>query len=229
MRDSLLVVAALVLLNVIRHALPARTVWLSVLAAAALLAVARRRGLSWAELGLGRDSFRSGGRWGAGAILAVAAVYLVGVLTPVTRPAFLDTRYHAGVPDTLLTAFLVIPLGTVLLEEVAFRSVLWAMLARHMSTVRVLVVSSSLFGLWHVLPSLSLASANRGLSAVSPAGGASATALVVLGTVTVTALGGLVAGELRRRSGSVLASAGMHWATNALGVLFGLLAWRLVG
>jgi hypothetical protein len=25
----------------------------------------------------------------------------------------------------------------------------------------------------------------------------------------------------------VLASAGAHWATNALGVLFGLVAWRL--
>jgi uncharacterized protein len=36
-----------------------------------------------------------------------------------------------------------------------------------------------------------------------------------------------VFGQLRRRSGSVLASAGAHWATNALGVLFGLLAWRL--
>jgi uncharacterized protein len=36
-----------------------------------------------------------------------------------------------------------------------------------------------------------------------------------------------VFGELRRRSGSVLASAGAHWATNALGVLVGLMAWRL--
>ena len=48
-------------------------------------------------------------------------------------------------------------------------------------------------------------------------------------TVAFTALGGLVFGELRRRSGSVLAAMGAHWATNALGVLFGLLAWRLAG
>jgi membrane protease YdiL (CAAX protease family) len=51
--------------------------------------------------------------------------------------------------------------------------------------------------------------------------------LVVLGTVAFTALGGVVAGELRRRSGSLLASAGMHWATNGLGVLFGLAAWHI--
>jgi len=53
--------------------------------------------------------------------------------------------------------------------------------------------------------------------------------LVVAGIVVFTALGGVVAGELRRRSGSILASAGMHWATNSLGVLFGLYAWRLAG
>lgn len=53
------------------------------------------------------------------------------------------------------------------------------------------------------------------------------TVLVVVATVAVTAARGVVAGELRRRSGSVLASVGMHWATNALGVLFGLVAWRL--
>jgi membrane protease YdiL (CAAX protease family) len=53
--------------------------------------------------------------------------------------------------------------------------------------------------------------------------------LVVVATVVITAMGGVMAGVLRHRSGSVLASAGMHWATNALGVLFGLLAWHLVG
>ena len=53
--------------------------------------------------------------------------------------------------------------------------------------------------------------------------------LVVVVTVVITAVGGAVAGALRHRSGSVLASAGMHWATNALGVLFALLAWRLAG
>jgi len=51
--------------------------------------------------------------------------------------------------------------------------------------------------------------------------------LAVVGTVVLTTIGGFVFGELRRRSGSVLASAGAHWATNALGVLFGLVAWHL--
>lgn len=219
------VVSALVLLNVLRHVLPAGTLWFAVGGTVALLAIARWSGLTWSQLGLSRDRVRCGLLWGGAAVLAVAAVYLVGLLVPVTRAAFLDARYQLEASDALLTAFLVIPVGTVLVEEVAFRSVLWGMLARHMTTMRTLLVSSTLFGVWHVLPSLDFA-ASRGLGDGIP--GTTATVLVVLGTVAFTAIGGAVTGELRRRSGSVLASAGMHWATNALGVLFGLVAWQLV-
>lgn len=219
-----LVVAGLAGLNVVKHVLPSGPL-VSVAAAAGLLTFARRSGLTWTDLGLGRARVRSGAGWALGAILVIGAVYLGGVLLPVTRPAFLDTRYHLGTSQALATAFLVIPLGTILLEEVAFRSVLWGMLSRHMSTWHVVLVSSSLFGLWHVLPSLSFASAHLGSGAPAPS--ALVTVLVVMGTVAFTAVGGMVAGELRRRSGSVLASAGMHWATNSLGVLFGLVAWKL--
>jgi membrane protease YdiL (CAAX protease family) len=224
--DTIVVVMALVLINVAEHLLPLRSIWLSVLAAGALLAYARRCGLTWEQLGLSSKRVRSGAIWATGVVLAVAATYLVGVLLPATRPAFLDPRYHAGPAEALLTAFLLIPLRTILLEEVAFRSVLWGMLRRHHTTSRVLVISSSLFGLWHVLPALSFASA-RGLDHGGSHLGGATNLLVVLGTVGFTALGGVVAGELRRRSGSVLASAGMHWATNSLGVLFALAAWRM--
>lgn len=226
---TLAVVAALVAVNVARFLMPDSSILLSVGAAFALLLFARRSGLSWAQLGLCPKRFRAGRRWGIAAMVAVAGVYLVGVLIPVTRPAFLDARYEFGVSQALTTAFVVIPLGTVLLEEIAFRGVLWGMLSRHMRTWRVVLVSSSLFGLWHVLPSLGFASAHRGVSAAASHAGVPATVLVVLGTVAFTAVGGIVAAELRRRSGSVLASAGMHWATNALGVLFGVVAWRLAG
>jgi uncharacterized protein len=79
-----------------------------------------------------------------------------------------------------------------------------------------------LFGFWHVMPALHVGATNRGVSEAVGSGTA-----VVVGTVVLTTVGGLVFGELRRRSGSVLAAAGAHWATNALGVLFGLLAWHM--
>jgi membrane protease YdiL (CAAX protease family) len=47
------------------------------------------------------------------------------------------------------------------------------------------------------------------------------------GAALLPALGGPVFGELRGRSGRVVAGAAAHWAFNALGVLFGLLAWRI--
>jgi cbb3-type cytochrome oxidase subunit 1 len=85
----------------------------------------------------------------------------------------------------------------------------------------------ALGGLWHVLPSLDFANGNQALNDAATGDRLRSTLLVTLGTVAFTALGGVVAGELRRRSDSVLASAGMHWATNGLGVVFGLFAWRL--
>ncbi|QTE30951.1 CPBP family intramembrane glutamic endopeptidase [Pengzhenrongella sicca] len=225
-RATAVVVAALATVNVAQHALD-DAFWLGPLAAVALLAFARWSGLSWSQLGLHRDRLRSGLQWGLGAIALIGLVYLVGVCWPLTRPAFLDTRYHLGVPGALLSAFVLIPAGTILLEEVAFRSVLWGMLARHATAWRVLLVSSALFGMWHILPSLHLATANAGVADGARGAGPWAEALVVVAMVGFTALGGVVAGELRRRSGSLLASMGMHWATNSLGVLFGLLAWRL--
>ncbi len=230
--DALTVVGTLAVLNVVRHLVPAASTWVGATASLVLVAHARRRGLSWAQLGMSRDRVRSGGLWGLGTIAAVGAVYLVGVLVPRTRPAFLDSRHDVTLPEALSTAFVGIPLGTVLLEEVAFRSVLPGMLARHTGTAKAHALSSALFGLWHVLPSLHFASA-RGLSPERTAGGQGATPTarttvpVVLGTVAFTAVGGAVAAQLRRRSDSVLASAGMHWATNGLGVLFGLAARRL--
>lgn len=213
--------------NVAVHRLRNGELWLGPAGAVALLIYARSRAISWGQLGLGRDRLRSGAAWGGTAIAVVAVVFLVGVLLPETRPAFRDARYHLDVPAALLAAFVLIPVGTVLLEEVAFRSVLWAVLARHESTTRVLLMTSGLFGLWHVLAALHLASTNQGVHAGLGWAGRWTPVLTVLATVALTAAGGLVFGELRRRSGSLLASVCAHWATNALGVLYGVLAWKL--
>jgi membrane protease YdiL (CAAX protease family) len=220
---SAAVVVALAAVNVVDHVLHPPW-WVRGLEGAALLAWARVEGLSWDQLGLGRDRLRAGCRWALGAVAVVAGVYVVGVLLPLARPAFQDDRYDLPLPAALRTALLVIPLGTVLLEEVAFRSVLWGALSRHCRPWQVLVTTSVLFGLWHVSPALSLGGTHRG---VSGAVGGEGSPVVVVATVAFTTVGGLVFGELRRRSGSVVASAGAHWATNALGVLFGLLARRL--
>ena len=192
--------------------------------AAGLLAIARLAGLSWQELGLGPGTWRRGLQWAAVEIGAVAVVLAAGAALPLTRNAFRDSRYRLDYGSALLTALVLIPVGTVLLEEIAFRGVLWGLLRRVRGTTTATIVSSLLFGVWHVLPSLSLATDNEAIgSAVGK--GKSAQALTVLGTVLFTSLAGVVFCEARRRSGSVLASAGLHWATNGLAVLASAAVW----
>jgi membrane protease YdiL (CAAX protease family) len=227
------VVTALVGIDVVRH-LQSDAWWFPPVAAGGLVAFARLSGLQWAELGLSPDRLASGARWGLGGVSVVATVYVAGVLLPSTRTLFLDSRYDLTVPGALLSAFVVIPFGTVLLEEIAFRSVLWGMLARHTTEWQVLAATSALFGLWHILPSLRHDAADPRVSAATGGnreviGGRRGAVATAAATVGFTALGGVLFGELRRRSGSVLAGAGTHWATNALGVLFGVLARRLAG
>jgi membrane protease YdiL (CAAX protease family) len=217
------VVVSLVGSNLSQHVLHAAW-WVRPLEAAALVGFARLHGLTWAQLGLGRERMRSGACWGLGAVAVVVVVYTAGALLPATRPAFQDSRYDLPLPGALRSALIVIPLGTVLPEELAFRSVLWGMLARFSRPWQVLATTSVLFGFWHVLPALRLGASNDGVAAV---GGNDV--LVVVGTVALTTVGGLIFGELRRRSGSVLAPAGAHWATNALGVLFGVILRHATG
>ena len=148
----------------------------------------------------------------------------MGAALPLTRSVFRNSRYDFGWGHAALTAFVLIPVGTVLFEEVAFRGVLWGLLRRRHGTWVATSVSSALFGLWHVLPSLGLAADDQAIGA-AVGSGSSGQAVSVLGTVLFTGLAGVVFCELRRRSGSLLAPAGLHWATNGLGVLAATAIW----
>jgi membrane protease YdiL (CAAX protease family) len=112
----------------------------------------------------------------------------------------------------------------VLLEEVAFRAVLLAMLWRRLGVGRGIVISSLVFGLWHILPSLGITEANEALGA-AVGGGTSGQILGVVFAVVSTSVAGVVFCELRRRFDHVLVPMALHWATNGLGYLF---AWALV-
>jgi membrane protease YdiL (CAAX protease family) len=186
--------------------------------AVVLLLLARLAGLSAEDVGLGRRSWRRGAVYAAACVATVAIVYAVAVLVPVTRSAFHDERYRVGIGAAVLTAFAVVPFGTVLFEEVAFRGVLWGLLRLEHGAVASTVVSSGLFGFWHVLPSLRLNQVNPAVGDLVGRG-AGARWLAVAGAVGFTAVAGVVLCELRRRSGSLLAPLGLHWAVNGLGVL----------
>jgi membrane protease YdiL (CAAX protease family) len=186
-----------------------------------LLLLARRDGCTDAELGLGRDAVPAGLLWSVAITLLVLLGYAVVVALPTTRTLLDDARI-AGLsgPEVAQLVFVRMPLGTVLLEEVAFRSVLYAMLARRWGTRAAILGSSALFGLWHVLPSLELRQANAAVGSAVGAGRVG-TAIVVAGAVLGTAAAGVLFCELRRRSGSLLPPVALHWAVNGLGIVFG--------
>ncbi|MEU8240839.1 CPBP family intramembrane glutamic endopeptidase [Actinoplanes missouriensis] len=215
------VVAVLAAVNVANKFGPAGTGLVAgPVVAIGLLLLGRRAGLTWHDLGLAPHTLTRGIRYAVGAVLAVAVVYAIAAAIPATRPAFQDGRYDLHLSAVLQTAFVVIPFGTVLLEEIAFRGVLHGLVNRHRGAVWASVVSSVLFGLWHILPSLRLAEANRAVGD-AVGGGTTGQILAVAGAVGFTALAGLLLCELRRRSGSLLAAAALHWATNGMGLLVG--------
>lgn len=184
---------------------------------AALAVIARADGLTAAELGLGRDRVAAGARRGAGAAATVVAGYAIALAFPAARATVPGSGRPW--PQVAVRALVVIPLTTVLPEEFAFRGVLTALLGRRFDTRRVRIVTAGLFGLWHVLPGLGGAGAANDAVHTVVGTGARAAVVRVGGTVLVTTAGGLLLGELRRRSGSLLAPVLVHWAINGVGEL----------
>jgi membrane protease YdiL (CAAX protease family) len=181
---------------------------------AALVLVARRQGASVNDLGLGRADARAGLSYGAAAFGIVLVVLLLAAAVPAANGFLHDARaeitgrqllYEIAVPIVLLTA---VP------EEFAFRGVLLGSAGVRWGWWRGSLITSALFGLWHIAPTLHTASGN------SAVGGAAASAggrvLLVLGAVAVTFLAGLAFCWLRLRSRSLLAPVAAHAATNGL-------------
>ncbi|MEV0411654.1 type II CAAX endopeptidase family protein [Streptomyces sp. NPDC050448] len=188
-----------------------------------LLGVLWWAGGTRADAGLAPGTLARGARWALALIGLVGVVYLAGALLPATRTLFEDRRYGGmDGSEVMLRVLVLVPVGTVLVEETAFRGVLYGLVRRDRGAVWATAVSSLLFGLWHVLPSLHLATEKPALTTVFGRSGPGA-ALAVLGAVLFTAAAGVLFCELRRRSGSLLAPMGLHWALNAFGYLVGYL------
>ncbi|MFY9764061.1 MAG: CPBP family intramembrane glutamate endopeptidase, partial [Mycobacterium sp.] len=122
--DVALVVVVLAWANLIAHfTTPLAGVVTVPAAAVGLVAWLRINGLGWAELGLGRDDWKSGAAYALAAIALVVTVIAVGVLLPLTRPMFMNSHY-ATISGALIASMIIIPLQTVIPEELAFRGVL---------------------------------------------------------------------------------------------------------
>jgi uncharacterized protein len=181
---------------------------------AALILIAWTAGATRADLGLGRADRPAGLRYGAAAFGIVLLVLVVAAAIPATNGFLHDSRaqisggrllYELGVSIVALTA---IP------EELAFRGLLLGSGLRLWGPWRAALISSALFGLWHIAPTLHTMSDNRAVSGAAASVGGQV--LLVAGAVAVTFLAGLAFCWLRLRSRSLIAPVIAHAATDGL-------------
>jgi uncharacterized protein len=180
---------------------------------ATLMALSATAGIGGGELGLSAAGLGTGVAVGA----VVAAVVGGVALLPATMALFADRRMEGvGPVGTAYRALVRIPFGTVVLEEVAFRGVLLALLARSVPVGWAVVGSSLLFGLWHVVPFASTLRTNR-LAARPMVVGAAALAASVVGA-------GLC--WLRLLTGGVIAPAIVHASATGSAVVVAFVVGR---
>jgi membrane protease YdiL (CAAX protease family) len=211
-----IVVGVLAVRNVVGESLVLPGLYVPVnLATAALLAIVScSAGLSAGELGLSRAGAPRGVVVGLAVAGVVVAGIAVGAAMPLTRTWFEDQRM-ADVDTAVELAYQAlvrIPLGTVL-EEFAFRGVLLGLLARMGPMKTAVAVSSLLFGLWHIRPTVGTLATNDLAESAWPQVGA-VTAAVVLTTV-----GGVLFCALRLASRSLVAPLIVHTAINSAAVV----------
>jgi membrane protease YdiL (CAAX protease family) len=194
-------------------------------AALAVLGIARAAGVSWAELGLDRRETGSGLRAGALAGVCVSAAVLAGAALPATRPFLRDERTAPAAGRDLAAGLARITFATVPPEEIIYRSALLGLRLEDGSRATAVTWSSALFGLSHILPTLSTMSQTALHHHL--ARGTLRQALFVGGNVVVTGLAGAAFACLRLRSGSVLAPLIAHAALNDAALVAGRAAHRV--
>jgi len=214
-----LVTSVLVVVNLLTN-LWARKHYLliSLWATGVMLAIAWLAGLSWASLGLSLrgTELKSGLIWSAALVGIVLLGYLIAAALPWTRKGFQDARTaDMGVGRVIYHSMLRIPIGTALMEEVAFRGVLLAAFTGTWGVVWGVTASSLLFGVWHVLPALEFHEASATTDRLGNSWRGKLT--TVLGQVVGTGVAGVGFCLVRIWSGSLLPSIALHASLNALG------------
>lgn len=199
--------------------------WLVTITAGIALVLAFGAGLRPSDLGLDPSTYARGGRWAVIIIVVVIAGIAVAIAIPPLRELFQNDAY-SDLRWALFSAFVLIPLQTVIPEEVLFRGVVLGALLRRHSTRVSIAIQAVLFGLWHIVSSLGLTAGNEGFSdAVGT--GALGVSMGIVGAVAFTTAAGAVFGWLRVKTGSLLPCLALHWAANGAGAIAAALAWQL--
>ena len=217
-------VAALAVFALVRAFGPAVSPAISVAALTVVLGViARISGATLGDLALRPADSGTGLRYGGAASAVVLVALLLAAALPATRSLLHDQRAQIHGGQLIYEIAVSIVLLIAIPEEFAFRGVLLGSAVSLWGGRQGAVITSALFGVWHIHPTLATMSDNPGVSGLSAS--MPGRMVVVLCAVVVTFVAGLVFGWLRLRSGSLLASVLAHAATNGLGLA---VAWVTV-
>lgn len=185
--------------------------------AALVVALGSLAHLSADELGLARAAVGRGLRLGGAAFASITVAVAVAAAVPALQGAFDDERADIGLWSLLVRVLIVIPVGTVVVEELIFRGVVHGLLTRLTSVARAVAIGAVVFGLWHVYPEWRASADGDAVADLGRAG-------AVAATLASTTIAGALFGWLRVRSGSLVAPALAHLGTNTVAFVA---AWLL--
>src|SRR4029078_6063874 len=135
-----------------------------------------------------REHWKAGAGYAVAAVAVVGSVIAIGLLLPLTRQMFMNNNY-ATVSGALIASMIIIPLQTVIPEELAFRGVLHGALDRAWGFRGVAAAGSLLVGMWPLATSLGVTSSNVGFTKLFGGGVGVRIAGVVLADIATGAAG----------------------------------------
>lgn len=209
----------------VNGALPARWHLAASLGACGVIAgLAARAGAGPREQGIRARDVPKGVLFGVIAATPIVVAMGAGVVSRRSREFYRDPRVtEASAREAAYHVFVRIPFGTALPEELIFRGAILGLLSRYHPPHTAAALSSILFGLWHIAPTVDRIESGRE-SAIDAPGAA---AKRVMTSVAATTASGLFLAGLRNRSGSIVAPWMAHSAANASGFVVGWLAARI--
>ena len=219
-QEAVLVILILLYSTVLAKSVPSRLhLYLNIGIAGVAVLLGLSFGLNFEQMGLAFDKI-----W-PGIYIALLAVAVIIIGTSIIAPIPFLRRFFLG--DDLATASgklisyeatIRVPFGTALIEEVLFRGVLLGLLLQHNSAPTAIIISSMIFGLWHIFPTIAmlennkiLAKANRDLRRRKYGS--------IIGVVIITSIAGAIFAWLRMISNSIVAPWLVHWSINSSGML----------
>ncbi len=187
---------------------------------AVLLAYAARRQGGLASIGLQREGLGRSvlGGVGLGVVLSGPPLFFF------YKPLLLDTPLEYG-PISQMTrrellkdVFVDVPIGIAVLEELAFRGLLFSALRRHFPAKWAIIGSSAGFAAWHLtVTATSAAQSNLSTAARLPAFlRPFVLPLAVAGGMLTTGVAGVTFARLRERTGNLAGPIVAHWVVDGV-------------